>query len=385
MRRTQRAGGKLATMLLTLLALSGGIVGAQTEAEPDADTVTISTDAVPVTLEFSIGEISAPERFWLDGAGLHIRDLTGIDTVNGDINGTATTRTHIGWTAPCHTDTLICRGAQVSFQELEITDEHGAWDGALQLVIDPAQGADSVSAILVGRGGNAGQVLYLDEVTGRTDASVSVAGYQIANVRPVGGVNLTTDVCLQDDTTATGGFLGSYSVADSGALEMTLSRGIDAALGMAVAARFDGAHGTLQGAAIERETTAGGSAGRFVLLGGDGAYDGYLGFGRTGSQLIESANCAGGYALHSFWIGEVVSEQRESVGDAPTKRIESDVYDDHATQANRHHPPDGAAPAQSEWWHRRLPGLRRKGPPPAWRRTRPRITTPPARQQAMSS
>lgn len=305
MRQVQRAGGRLTIMLLLLVALSGGVVSAQTGTAPDdADALTISTDATPIALELAISEISAPGRFWLDEAGLHIRGLAGIDTISGDISGTATTRTNIGWTGPCHTDTLICRGAQVSFQQLTITDDNGEWTGDLQLVINPAQGADGVTAILVGRGGNAGHVLFLDEVTGRTDASLSVTGYQITSMRPVGGVNLTTDVCLQDNTTATGGFLGSYSVGDSGSLEMTLARGIDAALGMAVTARFQGSHGTLQGAAIERETTAGGSAGRFVLLGGDGDYAGYMGFGRTGSQLVESDGCAGGYALHSFWIGE---------------------------------------------------------------------------------
>ena len=248
-------------------------------SEPGSVTdLPVPSSATPISLEFS---------------------------VSGDVSGTATTSTNIGWAAPCDPSTLVCRGAQVFFQQLTISDENSEWTGDLQLAIDPAQGPDTITGILVGRHGNAGQVLYLNEVTARSETSFSVSGYRITNTRPVGGVNLTFDSCLENATAAAGGFLGSHSVDDSGSTQLALARGIDAALGMAVAARFEGQHGTLAGIALERETTARGSAGRFVLLGGDGDYAGYLGFGRTGSQLTESDSCAGGYAFSSFWIGEV--------------------------------------------------------------------------------
>ncbi len=273
---------------------------------PDsAPGLPISSNATPISLEFSVSEVDAPDRLWVDERGLHIRNLAGIDIVSGDISGTATSSTNIGWTAPCNAETLTCRGAQISFQELTITDESGEWTGYVQLLIEPGAGADRLTGILVGRRGNTKQVLYLNEVVERSDTSLAVAGYRIDRAKPVGGVNLTFEACLHDATTATGGFLASHPADDSGPLQMTLTRGIDSALGLAVSARFEGQHGTMEGVALEHETTADGSSGHFVLLGGNSAYSGYLGFGRTGSQLVESDSCAGGYALHSFWIGEV--------------------------------------------------------------------------------
>ena len=73
---------------------------------------------------------------------------------------------------------------------------------------------------------------------------------------------------------------------------------------MAVAACFESAHGMLEGTALEMETTTGGSVGCFVRP-GDGEYIGYLISGWTGSQFVESANCAGGYALNCIWTGEL--------------------------------------------------------------------------------
>ncbi len=304
--RTWRVCGRLAIVLLVLLALSSGVVGAQTEATPDAlDALAVPSNATSISLELSVSEISDPGRLWLDDAGLHMRGLAGITTVSGDITGSATTQTNIGWSSPCHSDTLVCRGAQVSFQNLTITDDNGAWSGDLQLMIDPAQGEDVITGILRGERGNSGAVLYINEVTDRTETSLSVAGYRIENERPVGGVNLSFDACLHDATTATGAFVGNSNTEDSGGLSLSLTRGIDPELGTALEARFAGERGTLVGSAVEMETTDGGAAGRFVLLGGDGEYANYLGFGRTGSQLTESDSCAGGYALSSFWIGEV--------------------------------------------------------------------------------
>ncbi len=299
--------GRMAFVVLILTTISsGGVATAQFAAEPEAsDDLEVPGNASPIALEFSVSEVAAPDRLWVDERGLHIRNLAGIDIVSGDITGTATSSTNIGWTAPCNAETLTCRGAQLSFQELTITDDTGEWTGYVQLLIEPGAGADRLTGILVGRRGNTGQVLYLNKVVERSDTSLAVVGYRIDRAKPVGGVNLTSEACLHDATTATGGFLASHPADDSGPLQLTLTRGIDAALGLAVAARFEGQHGTMEGVALERETTAGGSSGHFVLLGGNSSYSGYLGFGRTGSQLVESDSCIGGYALHSFWIGEV--------------------------------------------------------------------------------
>ncbi|MEZ4570763.1 MAG: hypothetical protein R2849_10645, partial [Thermomicrobiales bacterium] len=167
--RMCRKAGRLASVLLALLALSGSVADAQTETTPDDPAATtISSSAASIGLTLSVSEVRAPDRFWLDESGLHIRELAGIDTVSGDITGTATTSTNIGWSAPCNGGTLVCRGAQVSFQQLTITDENGEWTGDLQLVIDPARGPDTITGILVGRHGNAGQVLYLNAVTERS-------------------------------------------------------------------------------------------------------------------------------------------------------------------------------------------------------------------------
>ncbi len=117
-------------------------------APGSAPDLPVSSNATTISLEFSVSEIRDPGRLWIDDAGLHIRALTGIDAVSGDITGTATTSTNIGWSAPCHAETLICRGAQVSFQQLTITDENGEWTGDLQLVIDPARGPDTITGIL---------------------------------------------------------------------------------------------------------------------------------------------------------------------------------------------------------------------------------------------
>ncbi len=307
-RHRGRIGGSLVVFLLLMFVASSGVVNAQDDDALDATGETAGlSNATAIALDLNVTEITDPGSFWLDEAGFHARGLTGIDEVSGDLTGAATTRTAIDWEGPCNTTSLICLGAQTSFTQLTITDDHGTWAGLLHLIVDHANDEVSVTAVLIGRGRNAGQALYLNEVTDRDDVSLSLSGYQLGRARSIGngGVHLQFTACVVDEATANGGFQGHYAVEDGGSLELLLTSQTDTSLARTVEATFRGARGTLTGSAVEMATSDGGSAGSFVLLGVDGDYDGYVGIGRTGSDLVESSLCFSGYEIHSFWTGEV--------------------------------------------------------------------------------
>ncbi len=175
-----RIGVRLAIGVLALLALGGGVVSAQpSPAQDPAIDPALLRGATPIALEFEINTVSSPGQFSLNDRGLHITNLGGVDRVSGDLSGTAITLTTLDWAAPCQPDTLVCLGAQTSSERLTINDAAGQWTGILILSINSAKGVQTVQAFLVGRGGNAGHILYLNKVTGRTHVSLSVSGYRI--------------------------------------------------------------------------------------------------------------------------------------------------------------------------------------------------------------
>ncbi len=303
-RRQRRViGGSLAAALLIVLTLGSGVVSAQENAETgEAADLAAMSEATMISLDLTVTEITDPGTLWLDEDGLHIRGLTGISSVSGDITGTANTVTDIDWAAPCNETTLVCQGAQVSTTELTITDDSGSWEGHMQLVVDPANANTTVTGSLVGGGGNAGGLISLNEVTARTDVSLSLTGYQVIGMKPVGGINLLVNVCIIDESTASGGFLARYVIEDGGLAQASIAI---SGSSISIDATFTGSHGTLMGNAVEMVTAENGSAGTFVLMGTGGDYTGYVGFGRTGTQVVMSSLCDSGYEAHAFWIGEV--------------------------------------------------------------------------------
>ncbi len=295
---------KLATIFLVLLvSLTSGVVAAQSEPASDESSVSI---------EINVTEISDPGQLWIDENGLQIQDLTGQAAISGDITGTATIETNIRWVGPCDTFTLNCRGQQLSRQELMITDDSGEWKGHLQLTIDPEEGSDAITGVLVGYRGNAGQTIFIDAVTARSDASLSISGHPVDSSTPVSGIDLRSQICLDQNLTGSGNYLSNVPPLEGGSVEAVLTGTLDLESDMpgtaawtTMIATFMDENGSLEGQSMEESTAADGSAGRFVLLGGDGIYAGAQGNGRTGSQLIEDADCGSGYALRSFWIGEL--------------------------------------------------------------------------------
>ncbi len=313
-----RSSGRLAVIFLILLvSLTSGVASAQTDETPD-DGNGSDAGGARLSIEISVTEITDPGALSVNTHSLQIHDLTGQAAVSGDISGAATTDTNITWSGPCNPETLACRGVQVSRQQLTITDDSGEWHGHLQLTLDPAAGGDAISGVLVGRRGHTGEVIFIDTVTARTDSSLTVTGNMAGRAGArVQGINLRSQVCLNEDLTGSGVFLsnsatiagGTVDVAVTGALDANGM--LDAMAGISVTATFMNADGTLAGQAMENSTAAGFS-GRFAIHSGDGAYAGVQGYGRTGSQLISDANCGSGYALSSFWIGELYTDSADS-------------------------------------------------------------------------
>ena len=309
-RRPVERGGLVFGLLILLASLTSGVASAQTESTPDNSDENDSVGA-SLSIEINVTEITDPGEISVNTNRLRIRGLTGQAAVSGDITGTAMTNTNITWSGPCDPSTLVCRGVQVSRQQLTITDESGEWHGHLQLTLDPSSGDDAISGVLAGRRGYTGEVILIDTVTARTDSSLTVTGNRAGRAGAVvQGINLRSQVCLNQNLTGAGTFLSNSPSIEGGTVEVAVTGVLDAngmldaTAGISVMATFTNEDGSLAGQAMENSTAAGFS-GRFVIHGGDGTYAGTQGFGRTGSQLVSDGSCGSGYALSTFWIGDL--------------------------------------------------------------------------------
>jgi hypothetical protein len=280
-----------------MLALASGAVAQQGPGTDD--------DVVAISLSLTLGETLDEGRVWTDEEGLHVRDLTTDNLVEGDLSGTARLVTDIDWAGPCDPSGLVCEGEQDAFSTVEIESEVGNWSGTVGVEVVP-DGAVLVHGVLVGWHGAADRVIVLSELVGAAADSLTFAGQLVTLNGPVGGIHLSHSACVTSENTADGGFLGSNGlVSDSGPDRIRFEPiGFSNPSGVYGEANLIGQKGVLRGifiAAINNQH----AHGNFVLAGASGPYAGMLGYGRATMSLVDEPRCASGVQLTSSWTGQV--------------------------------------------------------------------------------
>lgn len=263
-------------------------------------------DAVTITVT-PIETLEAP-REWTDAQGIyHVRGEVRLESVSGDITGTATTTFNdddvLG---ECNEES--CEGAFYSWVDVDIDTDDGGWSGRVVVTGSfSAEGEEfTVRGILTGRGANGGQAILLDEPVGfGEDESVTMAGHLLTQSGPVGDINLRYDLCFAGPGSAAGGFVMNGPAEGSGSASATFGlAGAPAPGAIYGDIVFASERGEIHGTFVEFAIDGGGNIGAFVLTGGTGDYEGLYGFGKVIENVSFGAadTCDG---AKGYWIGEV--------------------------------------------------------------------------------
>ena len=266
---------------------------AEARAEQHLDCVSEPLPAVNITL--TIDDTVDPGTEWSDPNGYHLRGLHNLESVSGDFSGDAQVTINID--ATDETTSV--------WVDVDITTADGRWDGRYAQIATSS--GTEARGLLIGRDGHAGHVLILDRVVEETENSLALSGHVLEMTRPVEGMTLSFDLCIDGTSHAGGGFLGNGPVPIDGSASADFT--VIGSLGDGMvwgSVELTGADGTLNGFWLESSTPHP-SAGNFVLLGGSGAYDGSYGYGHTRGSLHGTDQCASGTAVHASWLGEVMN------------------------------------------------------------------------------
>ncbi len=289
-----RAAG-FVLICLPLIAAAG--VAAQA---PSSEEQGVADIALSLALDQTIDAGTT----WVDEAGLHVRGLTTVYTVEGDLSGTATLASDLDWGGPCDASGGSCEGGLESFASIEIESETATWRGSL--AIEQFAGTRTLAhGILIGRHGAADQVLVIDEAVEATASTLALTGSMATLEGPIGGIQLSHSACITGETTADGGFIGGRGlIQDSGPARITRQEiGSGALSGVYGSVTDIGQKGTLRGIFIAKLNNRH-AHGSFVLVGESGPYQGLLGYGRATMALSEEPRCESGLQATSTWTGQ---------------------------------------------------------------------------------
>lgn len=307
-RMTSSGGRRLVRGVIALLVLGGllpfGVVAGAQEERADFP-------GTPVTVTFTTVEVLDPGHEWAGADGtFHVRDQIEVNSVSGDINGTAmiTISGDFVITGECTDE--FCEGEFLGWVKADVETDSGGWTGDLGFVAVGESGYSEFRGMLVGNGANAGSLIYIDTFVDETDAAITLSGYRVERGARPEGMRLRYDGCFAgfdgNGGTVGGGFIMSSPRDDAGALDASFT-----AIGLQTPAvvfgdmTFTGSHGTLTGVFVEAEAAGGADfgVGTFIMTGGTGAYEGLYGYGRVIERAVfeQSGTCDG---PKGYWIGE---------------------------------------------------------------------------------
>ena len=283
--------------LVLIFALLGSASSAVAQSDADENGT-----VVPFSISVTVEDVIDAGRSWIDGEGLHVRDLITTSSVSGDLNGTAELVSDVDQFGPC-SGPLDCEGDQEIFSEVRVESDEQIWSGrlALQFSDEPRS---PVHGILVGRHGTGDQVIVLDSLLAVEGDTIELGGSMVTLSGPTSGVHLTGSACSTSPTTADGGFIGTTGlIVDSGPLRVSREPiGGSAPTGVYGELRQIGQKGSLRGIFI-----AGVNGqhlhGSFVLVGESGPYRGVIGYGRATATVTEDSRCDSGLLVTSTWTG----------------------------------------------------------------------------------
>lgn len=276
---------RLARLSLAIALIIGALPFVTPVAAQDAES-----PLAPVTLTFTIVEEPDPGIEWMDAEGnFHFRGGIEIDTVSGAIEGDATLK--------FDGDGMLTEGLTYLTVTLDITDENGGWDGYAGLTMVDEYEEQSVGAMLIGRGGNAGKVIAIDTIVMEEEGTITLSGQMLTMERPTIGVNFNYDLCFTGPDSASGGFLAYAPYSDAGAASAEFQAvGAPAPRVIVGNLTFQTERGTLNAMLVE--TNAEGTPHNFgymMLMGGTGDYANLYGWGHTKETVSfgEDGGCAG--------------------------------------------------------------------------------------------
>jgi Domain of unknown function (DUF4399) len=287
------------TPLLLVLALIAPVLQASAQSDEGGPE-----GIVAISITVTISDVLDSGSSWFDGSGVHIRGISTLATVEGDLSGSAELTSDLDQPGPCNA-ALECQGGQDIFTEVKITNDEAIWAGSLALEI-LSDGRSTAHGILMGRFGTHDQVIVLDSLTATDGATLELGGRLVTLDGPIAGIHLTGSACVTGSTTADGGFIGSSGlVVDSGPMRVTRQTlgGTDPT-GIYGEVRQIGQKGNLRGIFIA-PLNAHHAHGDFVLVGESGPYHGLLGYGRATATITEESRCDSGLQITSTWTGQV--------------------------------------------------------------------------------
>ncbi len=276
----------------------------------------------PISFVSTPVEILVPGEEWVDEAGIfHFRGEVGREAVTGDITGEAIV-TFNGDFAPgpsCDPNNpdACTEGEFSGWGSVVITDLNGAWDGDFLFIESFFAGEEPFSfgkVVFAGRGGNAGKSIVADITLTEESDAASFNGVMLTMGAPAFGVNMHTQLCLNEETfestgafTSTGG-LETYGAATgeffNGGVEWTHRYGLFGEL------IFTDAWGsfTIQflGEAQDHPQSSVGW-GHWMIVEGTGAYAELYGRGKVTGAAMEHLQCASGFGIHLQFLGDVHS------------------------------------------------------------------------------
>lgn len=282
-------------MLLGILPLAGSVSAADG-----------GSAAAPVDITFTITTIESISdgEFTGDDANFSIRNSSTSEAVEGDITGTAIITLDGDFHAAGECTDEACPGNIDGWEDVEITDEAGSWEGTIAFQIDDVAGTELGKVFLVGRGGNAGKAIVGDQTySEEIDNSVIINGQMVTMTKPSQGVKIYYDGCFIPPAQTGGAMLmtvGGQDDAGSWAADYPILIPGHATFGEST---ITTARGTVD-SVLMLESNGSTRNGYFMLLGGTGEYEHLYGFGIVRTSAYESGHCPDAAGAGGYWIGQ---------------------------------------------------------------------------------
>ncbi len=255
-------------------------------------------------------EVVDPGKEWVDDAGIyHVRGLTEVDDIAGDLTGSATVVINIDYFVPGECNEDSCPGYTEVWGTIAIENEEGQWTGrftqSLSDVPDDEYAFTSVA--LHGRGGNAG-MSFFGEFVDSTDTSVTIAGTLSTMALPTQAFDTSVTLCFTADAVV-GNYIGTGAVNGFGHAEAVfLGAGLPGThkYNLFGAVELTDEYGSLVIGFVGGAQDVGFSSfgfGNYVITGGTGAYEELYGNGRVIGAAQEIASCEYGFGVRVRFIG----------------------------------------------------------------------------------
>ncbi|CAN5657099.1 hypothetical protein BH24CHL1_BH24CHL1_10080 [soil metagenome] len=306
---------KVRSFLFAFILILGLLpVGVVTADHRTATRTEISFVSTPV-------EILVPGEESVDEAGIfRSRGEVARDEVTGDITGEAII-TFNGDFVPspnCDPDDLdnCFEGEFTGWGTVVITDENGTWEGDFLIAFAFFEGEEPFmfgKVVLAGRGGNAGKSIVADITfpEDEEDESATFNGVMLTMAVPAFGLNMSTQLCFNEETFETTGAFLSHGMLESyggatgefftGGSQWTTRYGLYGEL------TFTDEWGSMTiqflGEAQDHPESSVGW-GHFVIVGGTGAYAELYGHGKITGAAMEAMQCDAGFGVRLQLIGQ---------------------------------------------------------------------------------